>query len=50
MEKDVTSLGNNDSTIDAGKDHTWIISSNIPEDIAYGKVYVISDTLDNRLD
>ena len=50
VEKDVTSLGNNDSTIDAGKDHTWIISSNIPEDIAYGKVYVISDTLDNRLD
>ncbi len=50
IEKDVTSLGNNDSTLDAGKDHTWIISSNIPEDIAYGKVYVISDTLDNRLD
>ncbi len=50
IEKDVTSLGNNDSTVDAGSDHTWIISTNIPEDIAGGKAYVISDTLDNRLD
>ncbi len=50
IEKDVTSLGNNDSTVDAGSDHTWIISTNIPEDIAGGKSYLISDTLDNRLD
>ncbi len=50
IEKDVTSLGNDDSTVDAGANHTWIIGANIPEDITGGKVYMITDTLDNRLD
>lgn len=50
IEKDITSIGNDKSTVDAYADHTWIIGTNIPEDIANGKSFVISDTLDNRLD
>ena len=50
IEKDVISLGNDSATVDAYADHTWIISTGIPEDIANGKSYVISDTLDPRLD
>lgn len=50
IEKDVTSIGNNDSTVNVYENHTWIISTNIPEDIGNGKSFTISDTLDNRLD
>lgn len=48
--KDVISLGNDSASVNAGTDHTWIISASIPDDIAQGSSYVISDTLDNRLD
>ena len=50
IEKDVISLGNDSASVDAYKNHTWIIGASIPKDIANGKSYVISDTLDNRLD
>ncbi len=50
IEKDVTSIGNDQSTVNAYEAHRWIIGSTIPEDIATGKSYVITDTLDNRLD
>lgn len=50
IEKDVITLGNDSASVDAYKDHTWIIGTNIPEDIANGKSFVISDTLDPRLD
>ena len=50
IEKDVISLGNDSAAVDAGENHTWIISASIPDDIAEGKSYVITDTLDNRLD
>ena len=50
IEKDVTSIGNDETTVDAYENHTWIIGTTIPEDIADGKSYVISDTLDSRLD
>ena len=50
IDKDVISIGNNQASVDAGVDHTWIISTTIPEDIAQGKSYVISDTLDSCLD
>ena len=50
IEKDVTSIGNDKTDVDAYAKHTWIIGTNIPEDIASGKSYVITDTLDNRLD
>ena len=50
VEKDVISLGNDSASVNAGTDHTWIISASIPDDIAQGSSYVISDTLDNRLD
>lgn len=50
IEKDVHKLGNNEHSADAYANHTWIIGANIPEDISEGKSYVISDTLDSRLD
>ncbi len=50
IDKDVISLGNDSASVDMDRDHTWIISTNIPEDIANGKSFVITDTLDPRLD
>jgi fimbrial isopeptide formation D2 family protein/LPXTG-motif cell wall-anchored protein len=50
IEKDVTSIGNDASSVGIYDTHTWIIGTNIPEDIVNGKSYAISDTLDNRLD
>ncbi len=50
IEKDVITLGNDSASVDAYNPHPWIISTNIPEDIAGGKSFVISDTLDARLD
>ena len=48
--KDVITLGNDVAPVDAYSNHTWIISASIPDDISLGNSYVISDTLDNRLD
>lgn len=50
IEKDVTTIGNDRTTVGAYENHTWIITTNVPDDIAIGKSYVISDLLDNRLD
>ena len=50
IDKDVISLGNDSAGVNAYEDHTWIISTDIPEDIAQSKSFAISDTLDNRLD
>lgn len=48
--KDVIELGNDSASVNAQEPFTWIISADIPHDLANGKTYVISDTLDNRLD
>ena len=50
IDKDVNALSQNSDSVDAYANHTWIISTNIPSDFALAKSYVISDTLDNRLD
>ncbi len=50
IEKDVIKLNNDLSNENAYDPHTWIISTTIPADIGIGKSFVISDTLDNRLD
>ncbi len=50
VDKDINSIGNNKDSVDAYENHTWIISVNVPEDIGMGKSFVITDTLDNRLD
>ena len=50
IEKDVISVGNDEAAVDAYAAHTWIIGTTIPDDITNGKSFVISDTLDNRLD
>lgn len=49
IEKDVTNIDNEHDTYDVGKNHTWIIQSSVPDGIATGKKYEISDTLDSRL-
>lgn len=50
IDKDVNEVGQDRDSVDAYSNHTWIISTNIPSDFALAKSYVISDTLDNRLD
>lgn len=50
VDKDVVSVGNDSASVDAYAPHTWIVSATVPEDIANGKSFVLSDTLDNRLD
>ena len=50
IEKDVISLGNQEASVNAYEAHTWIIGSTVPEDLASGKEYTVTDTLDNRLD
>lgn len=50
IEKDVIALGNDEASVDAYAAHTWIIGSSIPDDIATGNAYTVTDTLDNRLD
>jgi len=50
IAKDVISLGNEEASVDAYKQHTWLITTSIPADISSGKEFIISDTLDNRLD
>ncbi len=50
IEKDVITLGNDSASVNAYSNHTWIIGTNIPEDIAEGKSFVITDSLDSRLD
>lgn len=47
--KDVTEIDNDLDTFDVNAVHTWIIRGEIPSDMAIGKSYVISDTLDYRL-
>lgn len=49
IEKDVTNIDNEHDTYDVGENHTWIIQSSIPNNIATGKEYTVSDTLDKRL-
>ncbi|MBE6562321.1 MAG: isopeptide-forming domain-containing fimbrial protein [Ruminococcaceae bacterium] len=50
IEKDISEKGNDSASFDAYEKHTWIIGTTVPEDIGTGKSYVITDTLDNRLD
>ena len=50
IEKDVTAVGNDASSVGVYEKHTWIIGATVPDDIGSAKSYVISDTLDNRLD
>lgn len=50
IEKNVIDLDTTEGSVDAYKNHTWIISASIPDDMADCKSYVITDTLDNRLD
>lgn len=48
--KDVIAIDQDKATVDAYAPHTWIIGASIPSDLADGKSYVVSDTLDPRLD
>ena len=50
VEKDVITLGNDSSSEDAYDDHLWIVGTNVPDDMATAKSFIIYDSLDNRLD
>lgn len=50
VDKDILARDPDKASVDAYAPHTWVISGTVPEDIAGGKSYVITDTLDNRLD
>lgn len=50
VEKDVLSLGNDEASLNVYEPHTWIIGSTIPDDLASGKSYSVTDTLDSCLD
>lgn len=50
IEKDVITLGNDSSSQDVNVDHTWIIGTNVPDDMAVAKSFTIYDSLDTRLD
>lgn len=50
IDKDIGSLGTNGASADAYSKNSWIITTNIPEDISNGKSFVITDIFDNRLD
>lgn len=50
IEKDVTEIDNDHDTFDVGEHHSWIIQSSIPQGLATGKLYAVTDTLDYRLD
>lgn len=49
IRKDVTEIDQEEDTFAVGQTHTWIIRADVPADIAGGKAYTITDTLDYRL-
>ncbi len=49
IKKDVTEIDKDSDTFAVGEKHTWIIRTFIPKNIGSGKSYVITDTLDRRL-
>lgn len=49
IDKSVTEIDTKSDTFDVGVNHTWIIQSSIPETIATGKTYEVTDMLDTRL-
>ena len=49
VDKDVTSIGQESDTADVGDAITWIIRGGVPQGIASGIRYTITDTLDDRL-
>ncbi len=50
IEKDVVSVGNDEASVNVYEPHEWIIGATVPEDLVAGLSYVITDTLDARLD
>ena len=49
IHKGVKTVQNQDSGYDANEEHTWVINSTIPGNIANYKKYVITDDVDYRL-
>ena len=49
IKKDVISIENNEASVNAGEEFTWIVRGDIPADIAAAKKYEITDTLDSAL-
>lgn len=49
IDKDVTEIDQEEDSVNAGEEFTWIIRGSIPADMAIAKEYVITDELDYRL-
>ena len=49
IHKGVKTVENQDSGYDKDEEHTWVIQSDIPGDIAKYKKYIITDDIDYRL-
>lgn len=50
IEKDVVKYANNDAGVNRNESFSWIITASIPEGIATAKEYIVTDSLDTRLD
>lgn len=50
IEKDVINYGNNDAGVNRKESFKWIVTSDIPDGIGTAQKYVITDSLDTRLD
>lgn len=49
VDKNVTAIDQESDTVDVGEHHTWIIRGEVPVDIAIGKKYILTDSLDYQL-
>lgn len=50
LEKDVIEEGNDDAAVSMGDSFSWIITADIPVGVATAQKYIITDSLDTRLD
>ncbi len=49
VDKNVTAIDKDSDTVKVGEHHTWIIRGGVPVDMAMGKEYIITDSLDYQL-
>lgn len=50
IEKDVKEIGNKTATYNVGVEHPWAINTTVPANIKDYKKFILTDTIDSRLD
>lgn len=50
VEKDVKEIGNKTATYNVGVEHPWAINTTVPANIKDYKKFILTDTIDSRLD